>query len=117
MSKSQNTNQQNTNAAPKRRGRTKGSTTPATMEISILLDEKSDPNRMAVRLENTIDDGGADVTYKVTTDIDRVMVVAHAADGPNARTFRLAIAKTLRKWHAKKRILAASIVTNPIRIG
>ena len=101
-------------SAPKRRGRAKGSTMPVTLEIVVKC---SDAERMALRLENAVDDGSADVTINIDTGIDGFKAIVNASDGGNGRVARQTIAKTLRKWIAKGRVQGASILTNPIRLG
>ena len=107
-------NNSNSNNGPKRRGRAKGSTTPVTLQILVAC---KDAERMALRAENAIDDGSAEVGMSIKVNDNGFAMTITAADGGNGRVARQAIAKTLKKWHEKGRIVSASILTNPIHIG
>ena len=113
MAKNTNTNGSNDNT-PKRRGRAKGSTMGVTLHVNVLCD---DADRMALRAENMLDDTSVDVTFKVEPNANGFGMIVNATDGGNGRLARVALAKTLKKWHAKGRIRGATILTNPIRIG
>jgi len=107
-------NNSNSNNGPKRRGRAKGSTTPVTLQILVAC---KDADRMALRAENAIDDGSAEVGMSIKVNDNGFAMTITATDGGNGRIARQAIAKTLKKWHEKGRITSASILTNPIHIG
>ena len=107
-------NNSNSNNGPKRRGRAKGSTTPVTLQVLVAC---SDAERMALRAENAIDDGSAEVGMSIKVKDNGFTMTITATDGGNGRIARQAIAKTLKKWHEKGRITSASILTNPIHIG
>lgn len=107
-------NNSNSNNGPKRRGRAKGSTTPVTLQVLVACD---DAERMALRAENAIDDGSAEVGMSINVKDNGFTMTLTADDGGNGRIARQAIAKTLKKWHEKGRIKSASILTNPIHIG
>ena len=107
-------NNSNSNNGPKRRGRAKGSTTPVTLQILVAC---KDAERMALRAENAIDDGSAEVGMSIKVKDNGFAMTITATDGGNGRIARQAIAKTLKKWHEKGRITSASILTNPIHIG
>ncbi len=98
----------------RRRGRAKGSTTPVTLQVLVAC---KDADRMAMRAENAIDDGAATVGIAVDTDADGFKMTLTAKDGGNGRIARALIAKTLKKWHSKGKIISATILTNPIVIG
>jgi hypothetical protein len=98
----------------RRRGRAKGSTTPVTLQILVAC---KDAERMALRAENAIDDGSAEVGMSIKVNDNGFAMTITATDGGNGRIARQAIAKTLKKWHEKGRITSASILTNPIHIG
>lgn len=98
----------------RKRGRAKGSTTPVSLEVAV---QCQDAERMMLRFENAVDDGSSEVTITTTATDTGFSALVSAADGPNGRTARLAIAKMLKKWHGKGRIKSATVNTNPIRIG
>ena len=107
-------NNSNSNNGPKRRGRAKGSTTPVTLQILVAC---KDAERMALRAENAIDDGSAEVGMSIKVNDNGFAMTITAADGGNGRIARALIAKTLRKWHEKGKITSATVLTNPILIG
>ncbi|MGA0398088.1 MAG: hypothetical protein ACO3O3_13075 [Ilumatobacteraceae bacterium] len=109
-----NTNNGNGDNAPKRRGRAKGSTMGVTLHVKVAC---SDAERMALRAENMLDDASAEVSFKVEANANGFNMIVSANDGGNGRLARVALAKTLKKWHSKGRITSATILTNPIVIG
>jgi len=115
MAKNTNNGNGNDNGDGKRRrGRAKGSTMGVTLHVKVAC---SDAERMALRAENMLDDTSVDVSFKVEANANGFNMIVSANDGGNGRLARVALAKTLKKWHSKGRITSATILTNPIVIG